>query len=916
MAKISVVDAADKLKQDPSVFLVRLKDLGIFVDDMQSMIDTGILPRVRTLLKKEKEKEGGGYSERRLGKTVIRRRVSKRAAAPVETPEPEPETPVSEKVDRQPKKKISTESPEASKSIGDVLGRKRVTKLQPLDEVERLEDLQEEDVVELPEVVDSAETPSTDIVDEATTDEESEKDADAVAEPLPESTPSGEEAEPEAVVEPVFEATEKTEEKEQSDADKNKAKSRRQTRMRKIRGVTAEPARVISRPATPVAPTTPPGPKKDAAKTEDDKDKPERKGRRVIEISRSQGYGSRRRTKEQQQRELRVERHRKKKSSDLKSTEITTPKAIKRKIKIEGAIKVGELARRIGIKSSELIKKLFAMGQGVTINQSLDIDSATIIAAEYDYEIEDITVEVESFFNTEQEDEGNLKPRHPVVTVMGHVDHGKTSLLDAIRSTSVVTGEAGGITQHIGAYKVDVGGKSIAFIDTPGHESFTLMRARGAHVTDIVILVVAADDGVMPQTAEAINHARDAKVPIVVAINKIDKGEDKLKKIYAELAEFGLLQESWGGDTQFALVSAKQGTGVQDLLEKVLLQAEIMELKANSDKKASGVVLEARLEKGRGPVATILVSEGTLCVGDPIVSGIFHGRVRFMHDSSGERVYEAKPADPVEVVGLGGVAEAGDRFFVAENEKKAKQAAEIMMNKAREARTQRMGKVSLENLFDQIKEDGVKELKLVLKGDVQGSVEAVKDALHKLTTEMVKVTVAHSGVGAITEGDINFAVASEALVIGFNVRPSPEVRDLAGREGVQIKVYSIIYELLDDIRGAMTGLLAPVFTEVYQGRAEVRNIFSVSRIGKIAGSYVTDGKVMRDSHVRLLRDSVEVYNGRLASLKRFKDDAKEVASGYECGMQIANFNDIHIGDILECYSILESAGVLGEATSA
>ncbi len=907
MAKITVVDAASKLKQEPAVFLSKLKELGIFVDDEQSTIDTDILPRVRILLKEEKDKESGGYTERRVGSTVIRRRVRRKAGAaePEESAEQEAMAPdgakTPEKKAVKTKKKAQGKPSEPAKTIGDVLGRKRVTKLQPVQKLEKFEEPEEEAAdAETPEEISEAElAEEAAIVEEEAAPEVMESAETVVDAPLEEE--SGEKP------------ADETEEK--SAVPVKKAKTIKSSRLKKIRGVTAEPARVISRPTKPVAPTVPAAGKKEAKK-EDEEDKPERKGRRVVEISRSRDYGSRRRSKEQLQRELRVERQRKKKSRDFKSTEITTPKAIKRKIKIEGAIKVGELARRMGIKSSELIKKLFAMGQGVTINQSLDLDSATIIAAEYGYEIEDTTVEVESFFENEGEKEENLQPRHPVVTVMGHVDHGKTSLLDAIRTTSVVSGEAGGITQHIGAYKVDVDGKSIAFIDTPGHESFTQMRARGAQVTDIVILVVAADDGVMPQTAEAINHARDAKVPIVVAINKIDKGQEKLDKIYSELSEYGLVQESWGGDTQFALVSAKKKIGIKELLEKVLLQAEIMELKANPDKKASGVVLEARLEKGRGPVATILVDEGTLRVGDSIVSGIYHGRVRFMHDGRGLRMDEARPADPIEVVGLGGVPEAGDRIFVAETEKKAKQVAEIMMNKAREARTQRMAKVSLESLFDQIKDEVVKELKVVLKGDVQGSVEAVKDALHKLTTEKVKVTVPHSGVGAITEGDINFAVASEAIVIGFNVRPSPEVRDLAGREGVQIKVYSIIYELLDDIRKAMMGLLEPEHREVYQGRAEVRNTFTISRIGTIAGSYVLDGKITRDARIRLLRDSVEIHKGRLASLKRFKDDAKEVGTGYECGMQIENYNDIHIGDIIECYSIEEVAPDLGEATSA
>lgn len=604
------------------------------------------------------------------------------------------------------------------------------------------------------------------------------------------------------------------------------------------------------------------------------------------------------------------------KKREFKQTEITTPKASKRKIRIEGAINVGELAHRMGIKGGDLIKRLFEMGQMVTINQALDVDSATIIAGEYGYEIEDVAIVPESMMESQPDDAVDLKPRHPVVTVMGHVDHGKTTLLDAIRKTNVVGGEAGGITQHVGAYKVRLGERAVAFIDTPGHESFTNMRARGAQVTDIVVLVVAADDGVMPQTIEAINHAKDAGVPIVVAVNKIDKEGANIERIVSQLSEYGLVPETWGGETQYAEVSAKQVVGIDELLEKILLQADVLDLKANPDKKAVGVVLEARLEKGQGPVATVLVSEGTLKVGDPIVAGSFHGRVRFMNDGQSDRMDEAGPGDPVEVVGLGGVPNAGDRFFVTDTEKTAKQIAEALMAKQRELKNRRMTKVSLENLFDQIKEEAIRELKVILKGDVHGSVEAVTESLGKLATEQVKVNVVHSGVGGITETDINFAVASNAVIIGFNVKPSQDMRDLASREGIQIKSYSVIYELIDDVTKAMEGLLAPIREETIRGHAEVRAVFPISRLGTIAGCYITDGQALRNANVRVLRDGQTLFTGKMASLKRFKDDVREVQTGFECGIQVDGFNDLREGDVIEIFTVEEVAAKLSRVVSS
>ncbi len=862
MSKISVAEAAKKLNLDPYFLLPKLRELGIYADDVQATIDQKYIPRVRDLLKIEDRDRGQNYEERRVGTTVIRRRA-----------------------------------PVRSKGDGGASG--------AADETTRVDVVHEETTVDstpAPQVVE-AETavPADDHEDVAQPIQ-----AEAVVE-----TPPVEPARTDVPVEPAHDDA-----ADSDDAvDEDNARIQRSPRRLSLRGVTPAPARVISRPVVPPPVVAPAAPREKKPGETTESDAAKKGGRRVVEIN-QRDYNDRRRSKEQVQQEMRAERHRKKKR-DFKATEITTPKAIKRKIRIEGAILVGELAQRMGLKGGELIRKLFEMGQMCTINQLLDVDSATIIASEYGYEIENTAVEVEDFFEaTEEETEEVLAPRHPVVTVMGHVDHGKTTLLDALRETDVAGGEAGGITQAIGAYKVNLRGRDITFLDTPGHESFTSMRARGAHVTDIVVLVVAADDGVKPQTIEAINHAKDAKAPIVVAVNKIDKPDKNLERLYSDLAEHGLVQESWGGETQFALISAKHRQNLDDLLEKILLQADIMDLKANADKTARGFVLEARLEKGRGAVATILVQEGTLKVGDPVVAGNVYGRVRFMHDDKGRRIDEAAPADPVEVVGLGGVPAAGDRFFVAESEKKAKQVAEMMATKQRELQTRRMARVSLESLLEQTGGEAVKELKIILKADVQGSVEAVTEALRKLSTQQVKVTVVHSGVGGITETDVNFAVASQAVVIGFNVRPTPEVRDLADREGVQIKIFNIIYELLDEVTAGLEGLLSPIKNEVYLGRAEVRQTFSISKIGTIAGCYVVDGKIQRSARIRVIRDSVEVYSGKMASLKRFKDDAREVASGFECGIQVENFNDVKLGDILECYVIEEVAAKLQPASAA
>jgi translation initiation factor IF-2 len=589
---------------------------------------------------------------------------------------------------------------------------------------------------------------------------------------------------------------------------------------------------------------------------------------------------------------------------EQRKTEITVPRASKRVIKISEVITVGDLARDMGVKAGEVIKKLMGLGMMATINQVLDADTATLIASEFDHQVENVAFDADSALEVEhqvEEQETALMPRSPVVTIMGHVDHGKTSLLDAIRSTNVTAQEHGGITQHIGAHYVQVDGRSVTFLDTPGHEAFTAMRARGAQVTDIVVLVVAADDGVMPQTVEAINHARAAEVPIIVAINKIDKPDANLERVKRGLSEYGLVSEDWGGDTVFAPVSAKTHEGIPNLLEMLLLQADILELKANPNKLARGTIVEAKLDRGRGPVATVLVQEGTLHVGDAFVCGVFYGKVRAMVDDRGRKVEAAPPSFPAEILGLQGVPQAGDSFVAVTDEAKARQVAEYRQGKQRETELVKSSKVSLEELYDQIKAGDVRELRVVLKADVQGSVEALTEALGRLSSDEVKLRVIHGSVGGITESDILLAAASNAIVIGFNVRPESKGAALATKEGVDVRLYTIIYEAVADVRAAMEGLLEPTFREQILGRIEVRQIFNISGAGTVAGCYVAEGKVQRGSLVRLLRDQVVVHEGKLASLKRFKDDVREVAAGYECGLAIEGFQDIKQGDVVEAY---------------
>ncbi len=584
---------------------------------------------------------------------------------------------------------------------------------------------------------------------------------------------------------------------------------------------------------------------------------------------------------------------------------ITTPKAIKRRIKIDEVIALSDLAKRMGIKAGEIIKKLMDLGVMTTVNQAIDFDTAVLVAAEFDYELEKASFEEQDVLKIEKDDPDKLIARPPVVTIMGHVDHGKTSLLDVIRKTKVTENEAGGITQHIGAYYVSTDKGQIVFLDTPGHEAFTAMRARGARVTDLVILVVAADDGVMPQTIEAINHAKAAKVPIIVAINKIDKDNADPERVQRELADIGLVPEDWGGDTIFVQVSAKKKQGIDDLLEMVLLQTEILELKANPDRLAMGYVVEAKLDSGRGPVATILVKQGTLMIHNPVVCGVHYGKIRALLNDRGAQVTSAGPSMPVEIIGLSGVPNAGDELLALADEKNAKQVSAHRIQKQRSKELAKTSRLSLEKLYEQIQKNEVKDLNLIIKADVHGSIEALGDALTKLSNEEVRINVIHTATGTLTESDISLATVSDAIIIGFNVRPTSKIQALAHEENVDIRFYNVIYDIIKDIKDAMLGMMSSTFEERILGKAEVREVFHIPKVGAIAGSYVTEGKMERGQLARILRDWIVCYEGKISSLRHFKDDVKEAQSGYECGIGIHKYNDIKVGDVIECYYLEE-----------
>jgi len=609
------------------------------------------------------------------------------------------------------------------------------------------------------------------------------------------------------------------------------------------------------------------------------------------------------------------EEHQEKLFAQAKKKTMQRANPVPREISIMENVTVSELARKMNLKAADLISKLMSMGMMVTMNEQIDSETAAILAGEYECKVNVVSLYDETIIEKEEDREEDMAGRPPIVTVMGHVDHGKTKLLDAIRATNVVDTEFGGITQHIGAYSVDVEQGRIVFLDTPGHAAFTTMRARGAQITDIVVLVVAADDGVMPQTEEAVSHAKEAKVPIIVAINKIDLADANPDRVKQQLSDRDLMPEDWGGSTQYVELSALKRTGIKELLDAILLQAEILELKANYNCRAEGKIVESKIDFGRGNVATVLIQRGTLKVGDPFVAGVFSGKVRAMFNDKGDKVEEATPSIPVEILGFAGIPNAGDPFQVTESEKEARQIGDKRQELRRLEEARNVRKITLDNIYEQIKEGEQLELKVIIKGDVHGSVEALEHTLERLSTTEIRLNVIHASAGAINERDVMLASASNAIIVGFNVRPTPTTQSLADQEKVEVRKYNVIYEVVDDIKAAMEGLLAPEISEHTIGTAEVRDLFKVPKIGMVAGCYVTSGKVRRNATARVVRDGREIYAGKLFSLKRFKDDAREVEEGYECGIGIENFNDIKVGDIIEAFEQVEMAKTLESVSS-
>lgn len=600
------------------------------------------------------------------------------------------------------------------------------------------------------------------------------------------------------------------------------------------------------------------------------------------------------------------------KSYEYKKKVINSTNPVPKEIAMMEVITVSELARKMNLKASDLISRLMKMGMMVTINQQIDFETAALLAEEYKCKVTLVSLYDETLIETEKDKEEDLESRPPIVTVMGHVDHGKTKLLDAIRQTNVVAGEFGGITQHIGAYTVDTSKGKVTFLDTPGHAAFTLMRARGAQVTDVVVLVVAANDGVMPQTIEAINHAKDAKVPIIVAVNKVDLPEANIEKVKQQLSEYNLVSEDWGGKTQFVELSALKKIGIDKLLDAISLEAEMLELKANFKCKAEGKIIESKVDQGRGIVSSVLIERGTLKIGDSFVAGIYPGKVRAMFDDRGQKVLEADPSMPVEILGLSGIPDSGDPFQVTENEKIARQFGVKRQELKKHEDAKNVKKVTLANLYDSIQDGEMQELKVIIKGDVHGSVEALKQTLEKLSTPEIRLVCIHSSAGAILENDVSLASASNAIIIGFHVRPTPKAQMRADQEKVEIKKYNIIYDAVEDIRSAMEGMLAPELKEEIIGQVEVRETFKVPKIGTIAGCMVTSGLVTRKSQIHTYRDGIEVFTGSISALKRFKDDAKEVREGFECGISLENCIDIQVGDVFEVFEMKEIAKKLGD----
>lgn len=857
MGKIRIYELARELNMTNTELVDRLHEIEYPVKSHMSSIDESELPDIKAKL--SGKKKAAKLEEKRIKPTVIRRRRVKTAKKPEIIEEP-----------AQPEEVVEEAPPVAEKATVKTALKKKPAKKA------------------------AAETPEETAVPVGAAAPEK-----AVVEPAEEKAPEVEKPQP---VKPVKKKKKETPAKiikpppppkETAPAEAKKAPARPKPPVRKP---------VAAKPAPPAAQEPSLKDKKKKGRKKTEAAEPDRKffkkkiafrKKEVVEGKDLYSGSSKRLRKGKKGAKSKMDR-------GLKP-QITTPKAIKRRIKIDDTIILAELAKRMGIKANEMIAKLMGLGVMATVNQTIDFDTAVLVSTEFGYELEKASFEEDNLLKAVEDDPKNLTARPPVVTIMGHVDHGKTSLLDVIRKTRVTELEAGGITQHIGAYNVTTPKGQIVFLDTPGHEAFSTMRSRGAKITDIVVLVVAADDGVMPQTIEAINHSKAAGVPIIVAVNKIDKDNADPERVLRELSENGLVTEEWGGDTIFVKVSAKKDIGIDDLLEMILLQTEMLELKANPNKLARGHVVEAKLDAGRGPVATVLIQEGTLRAGDSVVCGIHYGKLRALLNDLGQQVPSAGPSLPVEVIGLSGVPSAGDELVSVTDEKDAKQISQHRVRKQRSVDLAKTSRLSLDGLFEKMKTGEVKDLNLILKGDVHGSIEALKESLSSLSNEEVNINIVHGATGTITESDISLAAVSNAIIVGFNVRSSPKVQDMANEEQVDIRYHNVIYDVIKEIRDAMLGLMSSTFEDQTQGWAEVRDIFHIPKIGTIAGSYVTEGSFERGKHVRLLRDGIVIYEGKLSSLRRFKDDVKEVQNGYECGIGIENYNDLKIGDTLECY---------------
>ncbi len=865
MAKIKITTLTDKMKDDE--ILSKLKSIGVKIKDKEKEKEEPVFSEA----KEKSNVAGETVIEKRVASTVIRRRVQAPPPPPVE---------------------IKQEPIEAEKKASDIQGTK---KEEPVIELVKKE--KEKEKKEARQAAPAAKKAAIKI-------EKTERVEQEAGEEAAESAPGeqGELKEAAEVAAPV-------EETAKADTD-TIGEEKKQEITRALEEVYKQDLN------------------KEFALVEDEETEEERKKKKAerllkkiedeeIEEAKLKGKGPFKRKVVIKEEDLYAFRRQKGKTLPFRkggrSREVVAEddrkaeaKPARKSIRVGDTIRVGELAKRLSVKASDVIAKLLSLGTMSTLNQNIDYSTAYVVAGEFGYEVDKI-VSVEEEFMTredeqkEQEAPEDLKPRSPVVTIMGHVDHGKTLLLDTIRNTNVAEREAGGITQHIGAYIAKVDKKEITFVDTPGHEAFTAMRARGALVTDIVILVVAADDGVMPQTREAIDHAKAANVPIIVAVNKIDKQNANPDKVMKELTELGLQPEEWGGTTLMAKISAKKKVGVQELLELILLQAELLELKANPDKQAKGIIIESGLDKGHGPFGTVIIQEGTLKIQDPFVAGATFGRVRALIDDKGKRIQKAPPSSPVMVVGFSDVPQAGDMFVATTEERYAREVSRFRQEKLREKDQAKSSRITLDELYSRMGETSKLTLNVILKGDARGTLDAISEALKKLSTEAVEIQIIHSGVGTITETDVNLAMASGAVIVGFNVKPMAKTQALADQEKVDVRTYSVIYDMIDDVKKAMEGMLAPKIVEVKIGSAEVRKTFTVSKIGTIAGAYVTEGKVTRSATAKVVRKGNELYSGKLASLKRFKDDAKEVTAGYECGLSVEGFNDIQEGDTIEFY---------------